>query len=62
MLRPLARAVTYTRWLHLCIPLAIVAIWLFIDRDEPYLLAVLILPFGFIPAMRSAEGLQAQPA
>ena len=59
LLRPLARAVTYTRWLHLCIPLAIVAIWLFIDRDEPYLLAVLILPFGFIPAMRSAEGLQA---
>ena len=59
LLRPLARAVTYTRWLHLCIPLAIVAIWLFIDRDEPYLVAVLILPFGFIPAMRSAEGLQA---
>lgn len=59
MLRSLTRAVTYTRWLHLCIPLAIVAIWLFIDRDEPYLLAVLILPFGFIPAMRSAEGLQA---
>jgi signal transduction histidine kinase len=59
LLRSLGRAVTYTRWLHLCIPLAIVAIWLFIDRDEPYLLAVLILPFGFIPAMRSAEGLQA---
>ena len=59
LLRSLSRAVTYTRWLHLCIPLAIVAIWLFIDRDEPYLLAVLILPFGFIPAMRSAEGLQA---
>ncbi len=59
LLRSLTRAVTYTRWLHLCIPLAIVAIWLFIDRDEPYLLAVLILPFGFIPAMRSAEGLQA---
>ena len=36
LLRPLTRAVTYTRWLHLCIPLAIIAIWLFIDRDEPY--------------------------
>jgi len=59
LLRSLTRAVTYARWLHLCIPLAIVAIWLFIDRDEPYLLAVLIFPLGFIPAMRSAEGLQA---
>ena len=59
LLRPLTRAVTYTRWLHLCIPLALVAIWLFIDRDEPYLLAVLIFPVGFISAMRGAEGLQA---
>lgn len=59
LLRPLTRAVTYTRWLHLCIPLAVVAIWLFIDRDEPYLLAVLIFPVGFISAMRGAEGLQA---
>jgi signal transduction histidine kinase len=59
LLRPLISAVTYTRWLHLCIPLAIVAIWLFIDPAEPYLVAVLILPVGFISAMRSAEGLQA---
>ncbi|MGS0684901.1 sensor histidine kinase [Nakamurella sp. GG22] len=60
LLRPLTRAVTYTRWLHLCIPLAIVAIWLFIDRDGPYLLAILIFPVGLIPAVRTAEGLQAQ--
>jgi signal transduction histidine kinase len=60
ILRPLTRAVTYTRWLHLCIPLTIVAIWLFIDRDEPYLLAVLVFPVGLIPAVRTAEGLQAQ--
>lgn len=60
LLRPLTRAVTYTRWLHLCIPLAIVAIWLFIDREEPYLVAVLIFPVGLLPAVRAAEGLQAQ--
>lgn len=60
LLRPLTRAVTYTRWLHLCIPLAVVAIWVFIDRDEPYLVALLILPVGLIPAVRMAEGLQAQ--
>ncbi|MET0863225.1 MAG: histidine kinase [Nakamurella sp.] len=60
LLRPLTRAVTYTRWLHLCIPLSVIAIWLFIDRDNPYTVALLVLPFGFIPAMRSAEGAQAQ--
>lgn len=60
LLRPLTRAVTYTRWVHLCIPLTLVAIWLFIDRDEPYLLSVLIIPVGLIPAVRTSEGLQAQ--
>ena len=35
LLRPLTRAVTYTRWLHLCIPMTIIAVWLFIDREEP---------------------------
>jgi len=60
LLRPLTRAVTYTRWLHLCIPMSIIAVWLFIDPDHPYVTALLIFPFGFIPAMRTAEGLQAQ--
>lgn len=59
-LRPLTRAVTYSRWLHLCIPLALVAIWMFIDPDEPYLVCVLVLPIGLVPAVRTAEGLQAQ--
>jgi signal transduction histidine kinase len=60
LLRPLTSAVTYTRWLHLCIPLAVVAIWLFIDQREPYLVAVLIFPVGLIPSVRTAEALQAQ--
>jgi signal transduction histidine kinase len=60
LLRPLTRAVTYTRWLHLCIPMTIIAVWLFIDREEPYLIAVLLFPVGFLSAMRTAEGLQAQ--
>ncbi|MET0965888.1 MAG: histidine kinase [Nakamurella sp.] len=60
LLRPLTRAVTYTRWLHLCIPLSVIAVWLFIDRENPWTVALLVLPFGFIPAMRSAEGAQAQ--
>lgn len=60
LLRPLTRAVTYTRWLHLCIPLSIIAIWMFIDAEHPYVIALLVLPFGFLPAVRSAEGIQAQ--
>lgn len=60
LLRPLTQAVTYTRWLHLLIPLCIVAIWLFIDTQHPYLIALLVLPLGFVPAVRSAEGIQAQ--
>lgn len=60
LLRPLTRAVTYTRWVHLCIPLSAIAIWFFIDIEHPYAVALLIFPFGLIPAMRSAEGLQAQ--
>jgi signal transduction histidine kinase len=60
LLRPLTHAVTYTRWLHLCIPMTVIAVWLFIDREEPYLVAVLLFPVGFLSAMRTAEGLQAQ--
>ncbi|MFE2958460.1 sensor histidine kinase [Nocardia tengchongensis] len=60
LLRPLTRAVTYTRGLHLCLPLAAVAIWLFIDSSRPYVPALLIVPVGLLPAARLAEGIQAQ--
>lgn len=59
-LRPLARPVTYTRWLHLCIPIAFVAIWLFIDMERIYVVAVLAVPVGLVPAVRLEEGMQAQ--
>ncbi|AYF73805.1 two-component sensor histidine kinase [Nocardia yunnanensis] len=60
LLRPLTRAVTYTRGLHLCLPLAVVAIWLFIDSGRLYVPALLIIPVGLLPAARLAEGIQAQ--
>ncbi|MGF6886641.1 signal transduction histidine kinase [Nocardia sp. GAS34] len=60
LLRPLTRAVTYTRGLHLCLPLAVVAMWLFIDHSRPYVPALLIVPMGLLPASRLAEGVQAQ--
>ncbi|MFE4857492.1 sensor histidine kinase [Streptomyces sp. NPDC056670] len=59
-LRPLARPVTYTRWLHLLIPVAFVAIWLFIDMDHPWVVGLLVVPLGLIPAVRLEEGTQAQ--
>ncbi|MFI6685057.1 sensor histidine kinase [Streptomyces sp. NPDC050485] len=59
-LRLLARPVTYTRWLHLLIPIAFVAIWLFIDMDRLYVLGLLVVPLGLVPAVRLEEGIQAQ--
>jgi signal transduction histidine kinase len=59
-LRPLALPVTYTRWLHLCIPIAFVAIWMFIDMERIYVVAVLAVPVGLVPAVRLEEGMQAQ--
>lgn len=60
LLRPFTRSVTYTRWLHLCIPVALIAVWLFIDMEMPYVPMLLVLPVGLIPAMRLGEGVQAQ--
>ncbi|WP_329396837.1 sensor histidine kinase [Streptomyces melanogenes] len=59
-LRPLGRSVTYTRWLHLSMPVAVYGIWLFIDREKPYVPFLALLLIGLIPAVRLAEGLQAQ--
>ncbi|MCX4678758.1 histidine kinase [Streptomyces sp. NBC_01433] len=59
-LTPLARPVTYTRWLHLLIPAAVVSVWLFISMDTPWMPVLLAVPVGLIPAMRLAEGVQAQ--
>ncbi|MFE4868072.1 sensor histidine kinase [Streptomyces sp. NPDC056682] len=59
-LRLLGHPVTYTRWLHLLIPLAFVAIWLFIDMDRFYVVGLFVVPLGLIPAVRLEEGIQAQ--
>ncbi|MEV5683232.1 histidine kinase [Streptomyces sp. NPDC052164] len=57
---PLARPVTYTRWLHLLVPAAVVSVWLFISMDTPWMPMLLAVPVGLVPAMRLAEGVQAQ--
>lgn len=60
LVRPLATSATYTRWLHLLIPLAFSSVWMFISMDTPWVLAVLAIPVGLVPGMRLAEGVQAQ--
>ncbi|MFE6911168.1 sensor histidine kinase [Streptomyces erythrochromogenes] len=60
LLRAPLQPVTYSRWLHLCVPLLIVAIWLFVMPEWPWGPMVLVMPFGLVPWVRLAEGLQAQ--
>ncbi|MFC9843085.1 sensor histidine kinase [Streptomyces sp. NPDC127595] len=59
-LRPLLRGTTYTRWLHLWVPMLFTSVWLFIDMSKPWMPAVLLVPLGLIPAVRRGEGVQAQ--
>ena len=60
LLRAPIRGITYTRWLHLLVPMLIVAVWLFIQPAWPWIPALLVAPFGLLPWVRLAEGLQAQ--
>ncbi|MFD7628868.1 sensor histidine kinase [Streptomyces sp. NPDC059851] len=54
------RPLTYSRWLHLCVPMLLVAVWMFIAPMAPWVPALLVAPFGLLPWVRMAEGLQAQ--
>ncbi|MFJ3966272.1 sensor histidine kinase [Streptomyces sp. NPDC090036] len=60
LLRAPFQPVTYSRWLHLCVPLLLLAIWMFIVPEWPWGPMLLVLPFGLVPWVRLAEGLQAQ--
>ncbi|RPK36713.1 Sensor histidine kinase DesK [Streptomyces sp. ADI92-24] len=59
-LHPLITPVTYTRWLHLLMPQAVVSVWLFISMDTPWVPVVLAALVGLIPGTRLAEGIQGQ--
>ncbi|MGW0390059.1 sensor histidine kinase [Streptomyces sp. NPDC003042] len=60
LLRAPFRPVTYSRWLHLCVPLLLLALWMFIMPTSPWVPLLIVIPFGFVPWVRLAEGLQAQ--
>ncbi|WP_079424726.1 MULTISPECIES: sensor histidine kinase [Streptomyces] len=60
LLRAPFQPVTYSRWLHLCVPVLLLAVWLFIDPGKPWMPLLIVVPFGFVPWVRMAEGLQAR--
>ncbi|WP_405946547.1 histidine kinase [Streptomyces prunicolor] len=59
-LRPLLRGTTYTRLLHLWVPMLIVSVWLFVSPETPYAPALALIPVALIPAVRMGEGVQAR--
>ncbi|MFG2968873.1 MULTISPECIES: sensor histidine kinase [unclassified Streptomyces] len=59
-LRPLLRGTTYTRLVHLWVPLLVVGLWLFVDPSTPWVPALVLVPVGLIPAVRRGEGVQAR--
>ncbi|MFF3652806.1 sensor histidine kinase [Streptomyces sp. NPDC002181] len=60
LLRAPFQPVTYSRWLHLCVPVLLLALWMFIEPAWPWMPLVIVIPFGLVPWVRLAEGLQAQ--
>jgi signal transduction histidine kinase len=62
LLRPLASPVTFTRWLHLAVPMAFFAVWSYIvpGLGGLWMPALALVPFGTLRWMRHAEALQAQ--
>ncbi|EFL13862.1 histidine kinase [Streptomyces sp. C] len=60
LLRAPFRPVTYSRWLHLCVPVLLLALWMFINPRAPWVPLLIVIPFGLVPWVRLAEGLQAQ--
>ncbi|WP_328297440.1 histidine kinase [Streptomyces sp. NBC_00435] len=60
LFRAATRPVTYSRWVHLCVPILMLAVWMFIQPAAPWMPLLLVIPMGLLPWMRLAEGLQAQ--
>ncbi|MFE3577765.1 sensor histidine kinase [Streptomyces vinaceus] len=60
LLRAPLQPVTYSRWLHLCVPVLLLALWMFIEPAWPWMPLVIVIPFGLVPWVRLAEGIQAQ--
>ncbi|MEU3339868.1 histidine kinase [Streptomyces sp. NPDC006668] len=59
-LRPLLRGTTYTRLLHLWVPMLVVSVWLYVDMSRWWVPAAVLVPVGLVPAVRIGEGVQAR--
>ncbi|MCH5674528.1 sensor histidine kinase [Streptomyces gilvus] len=59
-LRPLLRGTTYTRLLHLWVPMLVVSVWLYVDMSRWWVPAAVLVPVGLVPAVRVGEGVQAR--
>ncbi|MET9962652.1 histidine kinase [Streptomyces sp. NPDC006326] len=60
LLRAPLQPVTYSRWVHLCVPILMLAVWMFIEPEAPWFPLLIVIPLGLMPWMRLAEGLQAR--
>ncbi|MGC9379431.1 sensor histidine kinase [Streptomyces sp. MH13] len=60
LLRPLVRGTTYTRLLHLWVPMAAFSVWMFVLPHMPWGPLLLLVPVGLVPAVRTGEGVQAR--
>ncbi|MET8977252.1 histidine kinase [Streptomyces sp. NPDC004539] len=59
-LSPLLRGTTYTRLLHLWVPMLVVSVWMFVDPRRPWLVALFVIPAGLVAGVRTGEGVQAR--
>lgn len=59
-LRSVIQGTTYTRLLHLWVPMLIVSLWMFIMPTRPWVPALFLIPLGLVPAVRLGEGVQAR--
>ncbi|MBT2469623.1 two-component sensor histidine kinase [Streptomyces sp. ISL-66] len=60
LFRAALQPVTYSRWVHLCVPILMLAVWMFIEPAAPWVPLLIVIPMALLPWMRLAEGLQAQ--
>ncbi|MFF0690083.1 sensor histidine kinase [Streptomyces albogriseolus] len=60
LLRPLLRGRTYTRLLHMWVPVAAVSVWWWVQPELPWVPLVVLVPVGLLPGARVAEVMQAR--
>lgn len=60
LLRPLLRGTTYTRLLHLWVPMLLVSVWMYVGPKWWWAPALFVIPVATVPGVRTGEGVQAR--